>query len=428
MNKAEDWAPAREGSIGSIRRRQVIYVAGYDPLGAKGYFDLFRRTCDRFQRLWPLSATLQSLESDSADFAHWRLNVRGARWQVATDYDFLRLEKFISSDIARPTASQVLGGLRWFLGDLLSGAEFRIFRASWRFGLHLLHFQLLLCAWVAVPAIIALLVADTVSDRFGSSHVGVVASFIAPLVCVLSLRPIAERWGVIQIASCWMILRRFARNRPTWLDYVIDAGARRLIAVAQENQADEVAIVGHSFGCVIAQAIVARALEIDPDLGHRGPRLVLLTLGSVMPAVALHPAARKMKDIVSRLAAAPTVAWIDCQSRKDIMSFANFDPVGGIGVPLATQRRSPLLWQIRFREMISPEKYSRFRWSHLRVHYQYIMAGDLPAPYDYILLVGGPTAIAEWPTRHRQQRDAFIKDGISGGAHCSPEVAAGACP
>jgi hypothetical protein len=44
------------------------------------------------------------------------------------------------------------------------------------------------------------------------------------------------------------------------------------------------------------------------------------------------------------------------------------------------------------------------------VHYQYILAGDRPAPYDYILLVAGPVPIAEWPKRHRQLMDVFIQD------------------
>jgi hypothetical protein len=33
-----------------------------------------------------------------------------------------------------------------------------------------------------------------------------------------------------------------------------------------------------------------------------------------------------MQDIVGRLAIEPTLAWIDCQSRKDFMSFPDFDP------------------------------------------------------------------------------------------------------
>src|SRR6202043_1593039 len=91
-------------------------------------------------------------------------------------------------------------------------------------------------------------------------------------------------------------------------------------------------VVGHSAGGVIASAVMAHALELDPDLGRRGPPLVLLTLGSIMPAVALHPAAARMRAIITRLATEPSLTWIDCVSRKDVMNFWDFDPVAGIGV------------------------------------------------------------------------------------------------
>jgi hypothetical protein len=35
------------------------------------------------------------------------------------------------------------------------------------------------------------------------------------------------------------------------------------------------------------------------------------------------------------------------------------------------------------------------------------MAGDRPAPYDYVLLVAGPMPIAAWPQRDRELFAAF---------------------
>jgi pimeloyl-ACP methyl ester carboxylesterase len=211
-------------------------------------------------------------------------------------------------------------------------------------------------------------------------------------------------------------LRQLARGRSTWLDEIIDAGARHLIAVARANQADELVLVGHSAGGVIASAVMARAVELDPDVGRRGPRIVLLTLGSIMPAVALHPAARRMREIVRQLAIEPTLAWIDRQSRKDYMSFSDFDPVKGVGLRVEVQRCNPLIWLVRFKDMMWPESYRRFTWNLFRVHYQYIRAGDRPAAYDYILLVTGPVAIDEWARTHQELRIAFIRNEIVGSA------------
>jgi hypothetical protein len=401
----------RDGTAAAIRRRHVIYVSGYDPRGAQSFFELLRRTCERFGRLWPIAATLHAAE-ESEEFARWQLDLRGPAgtdWQVATRYDFLRMENFIRADMAQPTLRQFFRALGWYADDVVSGAQFRIFRAAWRFALHLLYFQLLIAAWAAAALLVALAAGRILAADF---HLPLAASVVIAIAAgtatLFALRPLAERWRVVQIASCWSTLRRFGRGRPTWIDRVVEAGAQHVIAAARANEVDELALVGHSTGGAVACAIMARALELDPELGRHRPRVVLLTLGSVMPAVALHPAAQKMRAIVAGLAAAPAIVWIDCQSRKDVMCFANFDPVAGIGVKTANAAHgNPLLWRISFKEMIAPENYDRFRWSHFRVHYQYIMAGDRPGPYDYVLLVGGPMPIAAWPQRDREFFAAF---------------------
>jgi len=394
--------------VGSIRRRRIIYVSGYDPRGPQGYFELFRRTCERSQRLWPVSFTLRPHEIESEDFAHWRLDMSGAGWLTTTHYDFLRLERFIRSDVAASTARQILRGLAWLADDVASGALLRIFRASWRFGAHLLFFQLLLLAWIAVVSATAIVVGRVLGGYFGFPlWAAIVGALLAGILVTVALRPIADKWLLMQISNSWTNSRRFGRGLPTWLDAAVDAGARRAIAVARANEADELVVVAHSSGCVIASAIVARALELEPDLGKNGPRLVLLTLGSVMPAVALHPAAQRMRAIVGKLAVANSLAWIDCQASKDVMCFADFDPVAGIGLRVGKDRCNPRRWPISFKDMIAPAKYARFRRNYFRMHYQYIMGGDRRAPYDYLLLVGGPAPIAQWPNRAPELTIAF---------------------
>lgn len=412
LSPRERSEPRCETGVGPVRQRHVIYVGGYEPRGARGYYKLFQRECDRFRRVWPVSLTLHPGEFDSEDFARWLVEASASNWQVSTTYDFLRLERFIRSDMAEPTMRHIPRSLGWVVDDLLSGAQFRIFRASWRFGVHLLFVQLVLLAWLALPVATGLVIADVATKYLGlSTLAGVIACAAAALASFLALQPIANRWGAIQISSCWVVLRRFARGRATWIDQVIDVGARRLLAIAQLHDTDELVVVGHSAGGVIASAVMARALELDPDLGGRGPRLVLLTLGSVMPAVALHPAALRMREIVRRLAVEPTIVWIDCQSRKDVMAFLNFDPVDGVGVHVGTRRCNPLTWRVRFKDMLSPTDYRRLRWKFFRVHFQYIMAGDRPSPYDYILLIGGPVAVAERARQHQELAIAFVQDG-----------------
>jgi len=142
-----------------------------------------------------------------------------------------------------------------------------------------------------------------------------------------------------------------------------------------------------------------------------------------MPGVALHPGATAMRDIIRRLAVEPSILWIDCQSRKDVMNFYEFDPVEGIGVQAGAQRCNPLVWLVRFKDMVSPELYRRLRRSFFRLHYQFIMAGDRRATYDYVMLTCGPWPVAEWAKHPHETLAGFAADGS-----LSESTAGNPCP
>jgi hypothetical protein len=139
--------------------------------------------------------------------------------------------------------------------------------------------------------------------------------------------------------------------------------------------------------------------------------VVLLTLGSIMPAVALYPNGRQMQAIVRRLATEPSITWVDCQSRKDVMNFWDFDPVADVGVEVGNERANPLIWPVRFKEMVSPEFYKRLRLSFFRLHNQFILGGDRRAPNDYEMLTSGPLPVTAWAKAPSDALACFAEDG-----------------
>jgi pimeloyl-ACP methyl ester carboxylesterase len=216
---------------------------------------------------------------------------------------------------------------------------------------------------------------------------------------------------LIQINNHWPYLCAFARGEATCFDAPIQACARRVIAAVRANDSDEVIVVGHSGGGALAPAVIVRALELDPDIGRKGPPLVLVTLGSIAPGAALHPKAARMRAVFARLAVEPSVLWIDSQSRADVLNFWNFDPVEGIGAHVDGRRCNPLIWKVRFGDMLSRQFYWRIRFNFFRLHYQFIMASDRRAPYDYFLLVCGPVPVAAWARDPNGVLAAFAADG-----------------
>jgi hypothetical protein len=394
-----------------IRRRHILYVEGYDPQGAEGYYNLFTRSFRRFLKNWPLQTTIGDLQIDSDDFAHWTVEATGPNWTVSTRYDFLRQEQMIRANMAQPMVRQVPRALGWMLNYLFSGTLLRIYRASHRYGLALTYFQLLLLGWLAASVAGGWLTAWFILHLGGASAlVAAVAGVFGAIGAFGLLRPLADRLFVVQINSHWPYLVEYGRGDPSCFDAPIEAGARRLVDVARTTDAEEIVVVGHSGGGVTAPAVVTRALELDPDLGRHGPRVVLLTPGSIMPGIGLHRSARRVRAAAERLAVEPSVLWVDAQARADVLNFYNFDPVAGLGIEAGPQRCNPLIWIVRLREMLAPEFYNKLRWNLFRMHYQFIMANDMRAPYEYMMLVCGPIPVEQWARSGSETLARFAAD------------------
>jgi pimeloyl-ACP methyl ester carboxylesterase len=175
----------------------------------------------------------------------------------------------------------------------------------------------------------------------------------------------------------------------------IERFAQYLATVARSSDAEEIVVVGHSSGSFLGAEILARALKLDPSLGRHGPRIVLLTIGGNFPIVGFHAVSRDFRDHLRLLAVEPSIDWIDCQSRKDVMNFYPFDPVAGHGIDVGAMRRNPTIVPVRFREIIKPEHYNLFRWKFFRVHFQFVMANERPHAYDFFMIVCGPIPLSE---------------------------------
>ncbi len=384
-----------------VQHRHVIYVQGYDPRGLAQYYRMFRTELRKFGRLYGLTTTVgRPKEHAPGEFAHesagWTIETSGDGWQTKTNYDFLRWEDLIQRDLAAPIWRTAIHGMLIYWGLVFSGTMGRFWRAHWRFATFISwpHFVLLNEAiWSAAAAWLVAWGLKTLGVHGFLVGCAAAAVFIAALGSLVKYTE--ERTYLLYLMADTIFTWQFSHgNRPEW-DARIDRFARHLVKVAQNSDAQEIVLVGHSSGSFLGSEILARALKLDPDLGRRGPRIVLLTLGGNMPIVGFHKAAAGFRDNLRRLATEPSVDWIDCQSRKDVMNFYPFDPISGHGIDVGGAKLNPTIVPVRFREIIRPEHYNRFRWKFFRVHFQFVMANERPHAYDFFMIVCGPVPLRE---------------------------------
>jgi hypothetical protein len=370
-------------------------VQGYDPRGLAQYYRMFRTELRKFGRLYDLTTTVSRPNGPpDGESASWTIDTSGDGWKTRTDYDFLRWEDLIQRDLTWPIWRTLTYAVAIYWRLVFSGTMGRFWLAHWRFATFISYPHILLLNEAIWSAGVAWAFGWGL-QALGIHGLLVAAGAAAVFVAVLGtlLKSTENYTYLLYLLSDTIFTWQFShRQRPDW-DARIDRFARHLVDVAARSDAEEIVLVGHSSGSFLGVEILARALQLDPDLGRHGARLVLLTLGGNMPIVGFHKASTEFRAHLRRLAIEPSIDWIDCQSRKDVMNFFPFDPVTGHGIDAGPARRNPSIVPVRFREVIRPEHYERFRWKFFRVHFQFVMANERPHAYDFFMIVCGPVPL-----------------------------------
>jgi pimeloyl-ACP methyl ester carboxylesterase len=380
-----------------VQNRHIIYVQGYDPRGLAQYYRMFRTELRKFGRLYQLSTTITRPQSVSdGEIASWSIETKADDWQTRTTYDFLRFEDFIQRDLAAPIWNTVFRAVWIYWRLVFRGTIARFARANWRFATFITYPHLVLLAEALCAAAIAWLFQKGL-DAVGIPDLFSVLAATALFVALLgtALKYTEDRTYVLYLLCDTIWTWEFShRGRPEW-DERIDRFAEYLVKVARASPAEEIVLVGHSSGSFLATEILARALKRDPALGRHGPRVMLLTLGGNYPIVGYHAAAQDFRDHLRQLALEPSIDWIDCQARKDVMNFFHFDPIKAHGIDVGEAGRNPTIVPVRFREIIAPQHYNLFRWQFFRVHFQFVMANERPHAYDFFMIVCGAVPLRE---------------------------------
>jgi hypothetical protein len=246
-----------------------------------------------------------------------------------------------------------------------------------------------------------------------SSAIGGVTAAIAVAAAAFAalMRWPGERWRVGQAMADWMFARGYTLGRRADMIARIEDFATRIIDCACSGDADEIVVAGHSLGATVAVDALARAFARDPMLGRRGPKLALLTIGAVIPKIALHPRGAWLREEVRRLAAEPSLTWAEYQARDDFISFYKFDPVKLARIDDGCPPEGLFVGRIQIHRMLTEATWRRLRYRYMRLHYQFVMANELRTAYDYFMLMCGPAPFRRTVTASAGPAGLYAADG-----------------
>jgi hypothetical protein len=185
--------------------------------------------------------------------------------------------------------------------------------------------------------------------------------------------------------------------------------AGEIVAATTGSDADELLVIGHSLGAVIAVDLLDRALRLDPALGARNIPVTFITIGSSMLKIGLHRRATRFRAAVERVSQSPGIFWGDYQARIDLLNFYNIHPMAEMALPTEYE---PVVRLVEIGQMLEHAMYRHIRLNFYRLHCQFVSGNDKRASYDYFMLVCGPVSAKSQTLAADGALSMITQDGV----------------
>ncbi|MGV4795650.1 hypothetical protein [Rhizobium sp. F40D2] len=374
-----------------VETRVVVHFPGFEPLDGAAHRARYERSAKQSAAVWGYSLEVGAAPAAGNDPLSFEVTTgRGEAapaaagfpgWQTKSRIHMIDHDVLVSRLRSGNTLSQIIAGFRSCAQIMLDGGMRGYFRHAWRFGLFFLFPFLLTALAIALTALIASL---PYSLGFAPWHM-LWSWPLALCFFIFAFLPFSERFHTLHLFADWKMAVALGRmDRADFNDWLEDRAA--VVRKALAEQADEHVISSHSMGSSVAAHVIGILLEREPEI-FKGKRVVFATLGSAILQCALLSSAAQLRARVGLIARCPEISWLDVQCLTDSINFYKVPVVAVAGHADAPPAK---MIQIRVKQMLTRERYRRIRKDQLRVHRQYVLGPDLPAPFDFTLLTSGP--------------------------------------
>lgn len=393
------------GQGSQVRRRRILYVAGYDPASPKKYHRLWSEQAPRQGELTGVQYRVGPLEARDEISSGWQVTAEhpdGSKVEI--DYVFLHWFDLVRAVWPKDGPRLLIGAIRSLRDYYRYGV---MARAKAEAPVVELASKMPALVGGAFAAIVALLIAiGCVAGGIlmARAHHPWILGALPPLIFLLLALPL---WSVV---DSWLPVGWLARG----MIGVTDAArgqipsfaersrlfARKIAEAAREPGWDEVLVVAHSMGGQQACRALGRALIDDTELGRATP-VSLLTLGSLLPFYSMTAKGDlDYRQEMAALVAAPHIPWIDVTGPSDAGCSAAMQTLAGLDLGEPADR--PIRYSPRFHAILDPERYRGLKKRPLDLHFQYIRSSDMAEGYDFFALTAGPEPLATAAGRLRR--------------------------
>lgn len=370
-------------------KRKVLHLGGFDPRGARFYHQLLGEQVKQANHLAAAQGDSLRLALSSR-----RRAGRDAVWDVTrsdgagvTEYQFLAWDDLVRQHWPKGALTLLARMIPTYWRYLTQG-KWREIVVVPRGSRIALIYPALMVARVALPAAVLVWLALLLPLH---RLLWLWASMLLPIVLAATLIaiPLVERAHGLWLLRFVIFNDLLARERTDpALNLRLDDFAATISASLDEDW-DEVLLVTHSNGSILAMPIMARLLDLRG--GELPDHFSLVTLGGSITLVGFRRDAHAFHAALDRVAGAD-FRWLDIGSPTDGASIPLVNPciTRPVGPPPGLIQLSP-----RWHRYCDPASYQARRADKYLTHFDYLRRLDKPSALDFIGLTCAARPLAQ---------------------------------
>jgi len=371
----------------SVKKRETFYLAGYDPRGARHYYNLYKKEAALQSEINGIKMDISSRKRTGKHMQSWHIESQSDEGVTHTNYNFLEWDDIIRKRWNSTTLS-IFKDLYYYMKTyMFTGLIVKFGKLSPN-QMGPAFFPVLYLFLAVLFSVLIWSFTDSLLSAYLPMYVSVLISLIPAYLFIQQSIKFGEKIAVFWLLRIYVFSAKYVFEVMDTLHKRMDSFASDIISAIKnvdENDTDEVLIVGHSVGSILAIPVMARVLASSDLPKESLAKVSILTLGECIPLVSFLEEAKDFKSDMKSIALREEIVWLDYTAPIDGACFPLLDYYKHSGV----DEQGPVYLSPRFHTLYEKENYEKIKKDKYLTHFLYLMATDIEGVYDYFKMTAG---------------------------------------
>lgn len=368
----------------SVKKRVVYYLSGFDPRGVRHYHTMYKEHFQKQSLINGITATISSRKKVHNHLHEWEITADDQNQKVSTSYRFLSWDDIVRAEWSSGILRYYQDLIYCIIAYIFNGLVWQFAKASPK--------QMMAAFYPVVYLLGTLCLAFYTGHsiyQWIESWMGLLAAFIVGIVIIVACERFGNTIGVFWLLRIYAFSVRWGKGEVDAIEERCNYFAKEIVkTIREEKEIDEVLLISHSVGTILAVSVLARALDSTEEWN----KFAMITLGECIPLISFQPNAEKYRAELAYIASHKELIWIDYTSPIDGACFPLHDFMKSSGIE-DKNRDFPLYLSPRFHKLYDKITYKSLRRDWYVTHFLYLMSSDKVGAYDYYEMSAGSIPI-----------------------------------